>query len=131
MGGKDEWGKKKRSELRHDRYDRLSESDKEAGFLSAPWKFFKLGASTKGDTDGADASGARLLPVKKMLPMRLLPCVQTNQEMANQQMALRLMHTHTHSHVYIHMHNASAHAYYIHAHRHMHTRTQTHMLTPN
>ena len=65
LGGKDEWGKKKRSELRLDRYDRLIELDKEAGFFSAPWKFFKLGVSTKGDTDGADASGARLLPVKK------------------------------------------------------------------
>ena len=83
LGGKDAWGKKQRREFRHDRHDRLSGSERESGFLSAPWKFFKFGASTKGSTDAADTSGTRLLPVKKVPPMRLLLCVRANQEMAD------------------------------------------------
>jgi hypothetical protein len=64
LGGQDLWGKKKRREYMH---DKLSESDKEAGFLSAPWKFMKFGSVSRGDTDGADTSGTKWLPVNTVL----------------------------------------------------------------
>jgi hypothetical protein len=75
LGGKELWGKKKRREYMHDRYDKLSESDKDAGFLSAPWKFMRFGSGTRGDTDGADTSSTKWLPVNTVL------CKWANEEL--------------------------------------------------